>query len=289
VHKVSIDAGFSCPNRDRTISKHGCIYCDNKGFSFNTRGPARPIEAQISEGIKAGRVRFKAEKFIVYFQAYTNTYAPVEVLRQKYNIIKKFSDVVGLSIGTRPDCINDEILDLIAGFTKNYEVWLEYGLQSIHDRSLKKINRGHSYEDFLEAVRQTRKRSKIKICAHTILGLPGESREDILATARELGRLKLEGVKIHPLHIIKGTKLEQLFRQGQYLPLSRQEYVSLVTEFLERLWSGSVIQRISAEAPPEFLIAPLWILEKHKVLQEIEQALLQKKSCQGSSLSLPNI
>ena len=292
VYKVSIDAGFSCPNRDGTKSKEGCIYCDNRGFSFNTRLPGhilggqgriapRPIEAQVKEGIDFGRDRLKAEKFIVYFQAYTNTYAPVKVLREKYEIVKKFKDVAGISIGTRPDCVNEEILDLIASYAKGYEVWLEYGLQSIHKKSLEFINRGHTYEDFLQAVKLTRKRKKLKICAHTIVGLPGETREDILETAKELGRLKLDGVKIHPLHIIKGTKLEQLFEKGLYRPLDLEEYISLVTEFLEHLWPRTVIQRLSADCPRRFLVEPLWILQKNKVLNGIEEALLRKGSFQG--------
>ena len=236
VYKVSIDAGFLCPNRDGSRSRDGCIYCDNRGFSFNSRVPPRPIELQIEEGIAFGRERFEAERFIIYFQAYTNTYAPLKVLRERYNVVRGFRDIVGISIGTRPDCINEEILDLIESYTKDYEVWLEYGLQSIHKRTLEFINRGHLYEDFLRAVHQTRKRKGIKICAHIIIGLPGESKEDMLQTARELGRLKLDGVKIHPLHIIRGTRLEELFNEGLYTPLELQEYVSLVTEFLEYLY-----------------------------------------------------
>ncbi len=281
VYKVSIDAGFSCPNRDGKISKAGCIYCDNRGFSLNSRIPPRPIETQIKEGMDFGRERLKAEKFIIYFQAYTNTYAPVRALREKYGIARKFKNVVGLSFGTRPDCINREILDLIEDYTQDYEVWLEYGLQSIHDKTLKLINRGHSYEQFLQALRQTRKRKKIKICAHIIIGLPGETRGDILATAAELGRLKVDGVKIHPLHVIKGTKLEQLSTKGLYQPLSLEQYISLVADFLEYLWPQTVIQRLSADCPRQFLVEPLWILEKSKILQGIEDTLLRKNKFQG--------
>lgn len=281
VYKVSIDAGFSCPNRDGSKSRDGCIYCDNKGFSFNSRIPPRPIENQIAEGIKVGRERFKAGKFIVYFQAYTNTYAPLKQLKEKYDIVKRFKDIVGISIGTRPDCVNEEILELIDSYTGEYEVWLEYGLQSIHRKTLESINRGHLYEDFLKAIESTRKRKEIKICAHTIVGLPGETRADILKTAEELGRLKLEGVKIHPLYIIKGTKLEEVFRHRLYAPLTRQDYISLVSEFLEFLWPDTVIQRITADSPRQFLIAPLWILEKSKTLKEIDEALVKKERFQG--------
>ena len=280
VHKVSIDAGFSCPNKDGKLSKDGCIYCDNRAFSFNTRLPSRLIETQIEEGANFGKRRYGAEKFIVYFQAFTNTYAPIDVLRQKYNIVRKFKDIVGISIGTRPDCVNEEILDLIQSYSSDYEVWLEYGLQSIHEKSLKFINRRHSYEDFLKAVELTKGRN-IKICAHVIIALPAETKEDILATAKELGRLRLDGLKIHPLHIIKGTKLEELFKKKLYEPLELDEYVGIVTEFLEYLSPQTVIQRLSADCPQELLVSPLWIGEKNKVLKKIEDTLSEEGRFQG--------
>ncbi|MFH1239032.1 MAG: TIGR01212 family radical SAM protein [bacterium] len=281
VYKVSIDAGFSCPNKDGKLSTAGCIYCDNKGFSYNSRLSPRPTEIQIQEGMDFGRQRFKAQKFIVYFQAYTNTYAPVEVLKEKYEVIRKFNDVVGLAIGTRPDCVSEEILDLIQTYTSDYEVWLEYGLQTIHPKPLKFINRGHSYEDFIRAIELTRKRKKIKICAHIIIGLPGETKDDMFATAKALGKLKLDGVKIHPLHIIKGTKLEELFQDGSYKPLELEEYVDLAAGFLEYLWPQTVIQRLTADCPWKLLVAPLWLMEKNKVLKEIEQKLVNEGKFQG--------
>ncbi len=278
---MSIDAGFSCPNKDGKISKHGCIYCDNRAFSFNARKPSRPIEEQIREGIDFGRRRYGAEKFIVYFQAYTNTYAPLDRLKKKYGIIKRFDDIAGISIGTRPDCVNGEILDLIESYTQNYEVWIEYGLQSIHKRTLEFINRGHLYEDFLNAVSLTRKRKNIKICAHVIIALPGETREDILLTAKELGCMKLDGIKIHPLHVIKETKLEQLLNNGLYKLLEIDGYISLATDFLEYLWPNTVIQRITADCPEELLVGPSWILDKNRTLEKIEKALLEKGKFQG--------
>ncbi len=281
VHKVSIDAGFSCPDKDGKLSYDGCIYCDNRAFSFNSRISPRPIETQIMEGMNFGKRRYTAEKFIIYFQAYTNTYAPLKILKERYDTVKKFKDIVGISIGTRPDCINEEILDLIESYTKDYEVWLEYGLQSIHKRTLELINRNHSYEDFLRAIRLTRRRESIKICAHIIIGLPLETKDDILETAKELGSLELDGLKIHPLHIIKGTKLEELFKEKKYKPLELVEYVKLVTEFLEYLWPQTVIQRITADCPKDLLVAPLWIPEKNKLLNEIEIRLLKENRFQG--------
>lgn len=281
VYKVSLDAGFSCPNRDGKLSNDGCIYCDNRGFSHNSRIPSCSLEEQIKKGIEFGKNRFKAKKYFCYFQAYTNTYAPVEILKEKYDTIRKFKDITGISIGTRPDCINKETLDLIESYTKDYEVWIEYGLQSIHEKTLQSINRGHLYNDFIKAVELTGKRKNIKICVHVIVGLPGETKDDILETAKELGRLKIEGVKIHPLHIIKDTKLEELYRKGSYKPLGLNEYIDLATEFLEYLWPGTVVQRITAECPKDLLVEPQWISDKHKVLNGIEHRLIKEGKFQG--------
>ncbi|HIE43746.1 MAG TPA: TIGR01212 family radical SAM protein [Candidatus Omnitrophica bacterium] len=280
VHKVSIDAGFSCPNKDGRFSRDGCIFCDNRGFSFNTRITPKPVEIQIEEGMKIGKIRFKAEKFIVYFQAYTNTYAPLEVLKEKYRVVKKFNSIVGIAIGTRPDTVDEEILNLIESYSREYEVWIEYGLQSIHDKTLKLINRNHTYRDFLKAVEATRDRN-IKICAHVILGLPGESEEEILTTAKELGKFRLDGVKIHPLHIIKGTKLEGLYREGEYKPFGLDEYVGVLVKFLEYLCPDTVIQRITADCYRQLLVAPEWILKKSLLLQRIEKRLEEKNTFQG--------
>ncbi len=281
VHKVAIDAGLSCPNRDGKISFDGCIYCDNRGFSFNTRILPRPVEAQIEEGMSALRKRFGAEKFILYFQAHTNTYAPLDVLKQIYDKAKKFKDIIGISIATRPDCIDKRILDLIDSYTKDYEVWIEYGLQSIHNKTLELINRGHSYEDFLKAIGLTKERENIRISSHVIIGLPGETEKMIQETAREMGRLELDGIKIHPLHIIKATKLEKMHQQGLYQPLTLEEYADLATGFLGYLWPNTVIQRVSADCPKEFLVAPDWILDKNRVLQAIDEKLSKANTFQG--------
>lgn len=281
VYKVSIDAGFSCPNRDGKIGTGGCIYCDNRGFSYNTRLPLRSLKEQIVEGIKYGRKRLGAEKFIIYFQAYTNTYAPVEVLEEKYSIVREFPDVVGIAIGTRPDCVDEEILKLMKKYTERYEVWIEYGLQSIHDKSLVWMGRGHLYKDFLKAIELTRAFPQLKICAHVIIGLPGEDRDMIIETAKEVARLKLEGIKLHPLHIIKGTRLEELYKKGGYTPLEMNTYVELAVEFLKSLWQGTVIQRLTATCPIDWLVAPLWINDKNRVVQLIEKKMEEKNVYQG--------
>jgi uncharacterized protein len=262
VYKVGVDAGFLCPNKDGRLSNDGCIYCDNKAFSFNTRTPAKPIDEQIRAGMAFGRKRYGAEKFIIYFQAHTNTYAAPDILKERYDTIKKFDSIVGLSIGTRPDCVNEEILDLIESYSKDYEVWVEYGLQSIHNTTLALVNRNHTYEDFLKAVELTKKRN-IKICAHIIIGLPNETRDDILETARGLQRLKIDSVKIHPLHIVKGTNLEKIYNQGLYKPLELEEFTDLTADFLERLGPDIIIQRIGADCPEELLVAPSWISKRN--------------------------
>ncbi len=283
VQKINVDAKFSCPNRDGKISFGGCIYCDNRGFSLNTRRPIRTVASQIKDGIRNLKKRYKAEKFIVYFQAYTNTYADLSVLKKEYDIIRDFPEVIGLSIATRPDCISREIVELIDSYAPEYEVWLELGLQSTHDKTLEFINRGHTYEEFLKALDLIRKNSAIKICSHVILGLPFESEEMMMETARKLGGLKLEGIKIHPLYVIKGTKLDELFQKGSYVSLGFAEYVDLLVNFLERLWPQTVIQRMSADCPHELLVSPRWIVDKNKfeVLKAIEDKLVVENKFQG--------
>ena len=284
VYKVSVDGGFSCPNRDGALSKEGCIYCDNRAFSINARLRPRPLEIQIEEGIDFGRRRYGAQAFFVYFQAHTNTYAPVGEMKERYDTVKKFKDIVGISIGTRPDYVNDPVLDLIKGYAGSYEVWLEYGLQSVHDETLKLINRNHSYDDFLRAVTLTRERH-LKVCAHVIIGLPGETREHIVKTAKELGRLRIDGVKIHPLHIVRGTALEKLFEAEAYVPLELDEYAGLVAEFLRHLAPDTVIQRVSADCPEDLLVGPKWILNKGEVLERIDDRLARKDIFQGKDFT----
>ncbi len=283
VQKINVDAKFSCPNFDGKVSSEGCIYCDNRGFSLNTRKPIGPVEIQIEEGIKNLKKRYGSDKFIVYFQAHTNTYASLDVLKKEYDVIKKFPEVIGLSIATRPDFINTEIVKLIDSYAPEYEVWLELGLQSVHDKTLEFINRGHNYEDFLKALDLIRKNSAIKVCAHVILGLPHEIEEMMMQTADKLAELKLEGVKIHPLYVVKGTKMEELFKKGEYAPLGFAEFTDLAVNFLERLPSDMVIQRISSDCPHELLVAPKWIIDKNKyeVLSAIDEKLTRENKYQG--------
>jgi radical SAM protein (TIGR01212 family) len=281
VHKISVYAGFNCPNLDGTFSNKGCIYCNNYAFSPSLR-KVLTLEEQIEEGIEYGKKRFKAEKFIVYFQPYSNTYAPEEILKEKYDTVKKFPEIVGISIGTRPDCIDEEKLKLIESYIDDYEVWIEYGLQSIHDKTLKIINRNHTYSDFLNAYEMTRKRN-IKICAHVIIGLPDEDKEEIIETAKECGKLKLDGIKIHPVHVLKNTELERWYKEGKFKVMSMEEYIDLLCDFLSYLYPETIIQRLTADCDREYLVSPLWLLEKQKMLKLLEEKMEEKNIYQGKN------
>ncbi|HSA07154.1 MAG TPA: TIGR01212 family radical SAM protein [Candidatus Gastranaerophilales bacterium] len=284
VYKITIDAGFSCPNRDGTISKNGCIFCDTSGSFSQAHSNLLSIEKQLETSITRLKNRFKAEKFISYFQAFTNTYAPVEKLKVLYDSALSHPDVVGLSIGTRPDCIDDEKLDLISSYQKDYYVWIEYGLQSIHNKTLNYINRGHSFEDFVRAVELTKKRA-IKTCAHVIIGLPGETKQDMLETAKVLAAMGIDGVKIHLLCVLEGTELENLYKNGDFQVLSSEKYVETVCDFLEMLPPSTTIHRIAGNGLKKLLIAPKWLDEKFKTLNMIDKELEKRNSYQGKCLT----
>lgn len=287
VYKVSLDAGFTCPNRDGKISYGGCIYCENRSFSVPARNSKQSLKKQLQNGIEFGKRRFKAEKFIAYFQAFTNTYAPLIKLEQLYNVVYSEDDIVGLSVSTRPDCISDEILDLIESYAVTKTVWIEYGLQSMHDHTLRLINRGHKKSDFLWAIHLTEHR-KIRICVHVILGLPGETYEDMLATADFLAGLPIHSVKVHLLHVIKGTPLARMYNVGKVKLFSMEEYVPLVVSFIERLPANLTIQRIGADAHPDYLIAPTWILKKQQLLKQVDAFFKENDSYQSKKFSYKN-
>lgn len=281
VQKITINSGFSCPNLDGTLSNTGCIYCNNLAFNPQLReDKEKSIRAQIEEGMEFAYRRYNAKKFMAYYQPYSNTYAPVELLREKYKIINEYSKIVALSIGTRPDCVNKEKLNLIASFKNSKEVWIEYGLQSAKEETLKKINRGHDFEDFKRSVLETKKRN-IKVCVHLIVGLPGESFIDYLHTATKISKLKVDGVKLHPAHVVKNTELAKWYQKGKYNPLSYQEYLSAVTKMVEYLPSHCVIQRMGASAPSDLLLAPEWINEKKNISSEVNKLLNKKGGYQG--------
>lgn len=282
VHKISIDAGFTCPNRDGTISTDGCIYCNAKGSGTGNRAKGHSITRQLEDSKGPVIKRFKAKKFIAYFQSFTNTYAPLATLKQRYDEALAVPDVVGMAIGTRPDCISTEVLDLLQTYTKNKLIWLEYGLQSCRDETLNRIKRGHTVVDFEQAVTATAGRG-IKISSHIILGLPGEDRHQMLATADYLSGLPIDGVKLHLLYVIKGTAMEELYRSGQYRCLEQDEYVDLVCDVLERLPKNVVIQRLTGDPHKHELVAPQWALEKNENVALIRERLEKRDTWQGKN------
>jgi hypothetical protein len=280
VRRVTIDAGFTCPNVDGTVAVGGCVYCDNRSFSPNRRLPRATVREQVERGIAILQGRYGADRFLAYFQAATNTYAPVEKLRRLYDEALRHPQVVGLAIGTRPDCVPDPVLDLVEGYARERYVCLELGLQTIHDRSLDWMNRGHHYDAFVDAVRRCQGRG-LDLCAHVILGLPGESHADMMATADALAGLPVNAVKVHNLHVVRNTPLEDDYRAGKMALFERDEYVRVVCDFLERLPPDLVIQRLSGDAPPDYLVAPAWCLDKPGLLRAIDAELERRGSWQG--------
>jgi len=277
VYKVSLDAGFTCPNR---INDTGCVYCCPSGSGEGAFAKKVSIEEQMQSGIQCYTESYNAEKFMPYFQAFTNTNLPVNKLKKIYDSALVFKDVVGLCIGTRPDCIDESKISLLEEYSKKYYVWLEYGMQSVHDKTLEKINRGHTLSDLIRAVEITKNRG-ISICLHVILGLPGETYEDMMQTASVVAGLGIDGLKIHLLHVVKGSVLEQWYNDGRVSLMDEETYIKTVCDFLEVIPKTILIQRLTGERRSDFLVAPKWCLEKNKVLYKINQELIRRKSYQG--------
>lgn len=279
VYKITIDAGFSCPNRDGTISNGGCIFCDDGGSFSQAHSNLLSVEEQVNIGAETLKKRFKAQKFMSYFQAFSNTYKPVDELEKIYNSSLNHPDVVGISIGTRPDCIDDDKIKLISSYKDDYYTWVEYGLQSIHDKTLKKINRGHDFDCFLRAYEKT-KQAGLNVCAHVIFGL-WESHDEIMQTAQRLATLGIDGVKIHMLCALKGTKLANMYKNGEIDFMSEDEYIQTVCDFLEYLPQTTTIHRLAGNGLSTELIAPRWIGKKLDCLNKIDREFLKRNSWQG--------
>ena len=284
VYKITLDAGFTCPNRDGTISSDGCVFCDSGGSFSQLYSNKISVTQQLSEGIELSKQKYKAQKFLAYFQAYTNTYKPVEELKQIYSEALGHADVVGINIGTRPDCVEDEKLDLIGSLAENYYTWLEFGLQSIHERSLKFINRGHDFKTFVDATKRAKARN-INVCAHVILGLPNETRQDMLETAKALADLNIDGVKIHLLCVLQNTKLSKLYFQGKIPIMEEDEYVETVCDFLELLPPSTTIHRVAGNGLKPNMLAPGWLSKKFIVMNKIDNLLEKRNSYQGIKYS----
>ena len=285
VYKLPIDAGFSCPNRDGKIGYGGCTYCYNPSFSPPSLKEKLSIPLQIKYRKALIRRKSEVNKFLVYFQSYTNTYAKVKILKRLYDEAIQDKDIIGFCIGTRPDCVPDEVLGLIESYAQDYHVWLEYGLQSVHNETLLRIKRGHNFAQFEDAVKRTQSRN-IFICAHIILGLPGETKEDILKTARTLAKMGIDGIKLHHLQVIKNTRIAREFNKGEFKVLSPEDYIKLVCDVLELLPSNITIQRLVGEVLQDrMLIAPRWNLNKHQILSAIDQEFIGRGSFQGSKFN----
>ena len=280
IFKVSLDAGFTCPNRDGTLGRGGCVYCSERGSGDFAGEQGLSIHNQFIEVTERMKKKWPNAKYIAYFQAYTNTYATVERLREVYEEALAEEDVVGLSISTRPDCLPVEVLDYLEELNHRTYLWVELGLQSIHDRTMEWIKRGHNYAQFLEGLDQLHSRG-IRVCVHIILGLPGETKKDILATAQAVAKMPLQGIKIHLLHVLRGTPLATMYQRELFDFMTREDYVSLVVDILEILPPEMVIHRLTGDGPPDDLIGPLWSRKKWEVLNAIDAELVRRDTWQG--------
>jgi len=284
VHKISIDAEFTCPNRDGSKGRGGCTFCNNNSFSPNSR-QSESVSRQIMAGKQVIKKRTGANKYLAYFQAYTNTYADIRVLQDLYDEALSVPDVVGLSIGTRPDCLPYPVLELIASYKQQgYEVWLELGLQSSFDATLARVNRGHGFAEYRDAVKAARALG-IPVCTHLILGLPGEHGYHYHKTLQRVLQLGLEGLKLHPLHIVKGTQLANQWRRGEYQPITEHHYVNSVADLIEHTPTDIIFHRITGTASRSILLEPGWCSKKWQVLNAIAQTLRTRGSYQGSALT----
>lgn len=279
VFKVSLDAGFTCPNRDGSISTGGCIFCSPRG-SGDFAGSSSDLVQQFEEVKEMMSKKWKGGKYIAYFQAYTNTYADVDVLREKYYSVLNLEGVVGIAIATRPDCLSIEILDLLEEISKEKYIWVELGLQTIHQSTAEIINRGYTLDTYIKAVQELKKRN-IDVVTHVILGLPGESEEEMLQTVEFVANTGTQGIKLHLLHLVKDTRLVKLYEMGQLRIMDMDEYVELVVDCIEKIPEDMVIHRITGDGPRETLIEPKWSIKKWEVINSIEHQMMDRDSWQG--------
>jgi len=280
VQKISVDAGFTCPNRDGTLGTEGCAYCNARGSGTGAHARGLSVAGQIEAGKAAMARRYGAERFIAYFQAFSNTHAPVERLRAVYREALAVEGIVGLSVGTRPDCVGGPVLELLQEIARERMVWLELGLQSACDRTLARIGRGHDAACFLRAVAAAHAHG-LPVCAHVILGLPGEGIADMHRTAEALAAVAIDGVKLHQLYVVRGTRMEGLYRRGELRCLTQDEYVTAAVDVLERIPAQAVVQRLVGDPQPGELVAPEWSRDKAGTLKRLQAEMERRDTFQG--------
>ncbi len=278
--KVTLDAGFTCPNIDGTKARGGCVYCSNAAFSPAFRFRHMSITEQLNKNIPFLKPRYKVDKFFAYFQAFTNTYAPVAVLREKYEEALAHPDVIGLAIGTRPDCLNEENIALLVEIGRRAPVYLEIGLQSANDETLIRINRHHTFQQFVD-VMGLLKDQPIEVCLHMIIGLPGETHNDFIQTAKALRPFNYHSIKIHPIYVVTGTRLEKEFLNGNYKPLEMSEYVEALADYLEYIPFHVAIERLHSSAPKQFFIGPAWCKNAQGLTEQVCEIFKKRGTKQG--------
>ena len=279
--KISLDGGFTCPNRDGTCGTRGCLFCSAGGSGDFAENAALSITAQIAKGKAQTAGKWKNPAYIAYFQAFSNTHAPLEVLKRKYEAVLECDpNIVALSIGTRPDCLPDDVVDYLGELNKEVDLWVELGLQSMHDKTGKLINRGHDYQTLVEGVNKLRAKN-IDVIIHIINGLPGETHEMMLETAKAVAGLDVQGIKIHLLHVIEGTPMHKMLDKGMLTLMEKDEYIDLVVDQLEILPPEMVIHRLTGDAVREELVGPMWSLKKWEVLNDIDKTLKERDTYQG--------
>lgn len=282
VYKISLDGGFTCPNRDGRVGRGGCTFCSASGSGDYAGSRALSINKQFEDRKEMMEKKWKDGKYIAYFQAYTNTYAPVDILRKKYEEALKQKGVVALSIATRPDCIDDEIADLLEEISKKTYLWVELGLQTINDNTAKNFNRGYDLKIFDESLKKLKDRN-IEVVVHTIFGLPGESKEDMLKTVDYVAHSGVQGIKFHLLHLMEGTKMVEQYKSGELKLMTQEDYIDTICKAVTIIPEEMVVHRLTGDAPRELLIGPMWSLKKWEVLNAIDKALEDNDLWQGKN------
>ena len=280
VMKIALDAGFDCPNRDGTVAFGGCTFCCVAGSGYFAGDRVDPIDVQFDKVKTTMHRKWKDAKYMAYFQAYTNTHAPLAVIKEKFEAALAQENVIGLSIATRPDCLPEDVVDYLAELNDRTYLWVELGLQTVHERTALLVNRAHDFTLYVEGVEKLRKRG-IRVCTHIINGLPLEDRDMMMETAREVAKLDVQGIKIHLLHLLKGTPMIKQYEKGMLEFLGKEEYIRLVADQLEILPPEMVVQRITGDGPIDLMIGPMWSVNKWDVLNGIDQELAERGSWQG--------